>query len=113
MHDKESFRTLIRDQLASLQEQESDSTDSAATVELDQSRVGRLSRMDAMQSQAMHAESLRRVRLQIQALKRALSRIDSDDFGLCEACDEEIAADRLRLNPAAVLCIQCAEKRER
>ena len=112
MHDKESFRTLIRDQLASLQEQESDSTDSAATVELDQSRVGRLSRMDAMQSQAMHAESLRRVRLQIQALKRALSRIDSDDFGLCEACDEEIAADRLRLNPAAVLCIRCAEKME-
>ena len=113
MHDKESFRSLIHDQLASLREQESDSTGSAATVELDQSRVGRLSRMDAMQSQAMHAESLRRVRIQIQALQSALSRVDTDEFGLCDACDEEIAADRLRLNPAAVLCIQCAEKRER
>ena len=48
MHDKESFRSLIHDQLASLREQESDSTGSAATVELDQSRVGRLSRMDCL-----------------------------------------------------------------
>jgi len=112
MHDKEHYRDTICRQLQSLKLQLEDSTGGAATVELDQSRVGRLSRMDALQSQAMHAESLNRAQRQVTALQHALNRLDSDDFGKCAQCDEDIAEARLQHNPAVVLCIGCAEKRE-
>jgi len=90
-----------------------DSTREAAqTVELDQSRVGRVSRMDAMQAQAMAKESDRRRLLSLQRIESALQRIEDGDYGYCAACDEAIAATRLEVDPGALLCIECANKAE-
>ena len=113
MKSKDYYRALIGKQLDSLSTQLEDTTGGADTVELDQSRVGRLSRMDALQSQAMHTESLNRARREVIALQHALVRIEEDEYGLCGSCDGEIAEARLQHNPAAVLCIRCAEKKER
>jgi DnaK suppressor protein len=82
------------------------------TVALDQSCVGRLSRMDAMQSQAMNQAAQRRRVTQIKRLEAALQRIDSNDYGDCENCDELISEGRLLLDPAAEFCVQCAEQFE-
>jgi DnaK suppressor protein len=82
------------------------------TVELDQTRVGRLSRMDAMQAQAMAVETGRRRRIRIRQIDAALARIDLDEFGYCQTCGEDIARGRLEIDPAALLCIACAEKTE-
>ena len=112
MTSTSSYRELINEQIRSLESQLKDSTGGAATVELDQSRVGRLSRMDAMQSQAMYTETLNRARQQLSALEQALIRLDTEDFGFCSCCDDEIAEARLQHNPSVVLCISCAEKKE-
>ncbi|GGC99960.1 TraR/DksA family transcriptional regulator [Halopseudomonas salina] len=77
-------------------------------VELDQARVGRLSRMDAMQQQAMLDATKIRNQQELKRLVRALARVESDDFGYCEECGEPIAAGRLRIDPAAHLCVECA-----
>ncbi|MGB5832573.1 MAG: TraR/DksA C4-type zinc finger protein [Thiohalocapsa sp.] len=79
------------------------------TVELDQTRQGRLSRMDAMQQQAMAAETHRRRSVELQRIAAALGRIDQDEYGYCVQCDEQIGAGRLEIDPAATLCIRCAE----
>jgi DnaK suppressor protein len=84
----------------------------ADVVELDQSRVGRLSRMDALQGQAMSQDRERRREHSLQEISAALSRIDSGDYGFCEACGEAIAVERLRLNLSARLCIDCASRAE-
>jgi DnaK suppressor protein len=81
-----------------------------AVVELDQARIGRLSRMDAMQSQAMSAELKRRNERELVAIKAALARMDDDEYGDCRRCDEAISLARLRANPVAMLCIACAER---
>jgi len=81
-------------------------------VELDQSRVGRLSRMDAMQAQAMSKETGRRRRLKLVQIEAALQRIDGDDYGYCQECAEEIAPARLEVDPTALLCIDCASAKE-
>ena len=83
-----------------------------ATVVLDQSSVGRLSRMDALQGQAMAQASQRRRVDQLRRIAAALARIDSGDYGYCLDCDEEIAPGRLAGDPAVTLCIECAGKRE-
>jgi len=87
-------------------------TNDAATavVELDQARIGRLSRMDAMQSQAMSVEIKRRNDRELVAIKAALARMDDEDYGECLHCGEAIAMARLRANPVATLCIECAER---
>jgi DnaK suppressor protein len=82
------------------------------TVELDQARVGRLSRMDAMQAQAMSIETGRRRRQKLIQIEAALQRIKGDDYGFCQECGEQIAPARLEVDPAVLLCIDCASARE-
>ena len=109
--------TKIKQQLLDLREEldalESTSKSAAQTVELDQSRVGRLSRMDAMQAQAISQESRRRRQLLRQRIEPALHRLANDEYGYCQACDELITEARLQHDPTCLLCIVCAEQRER
>ena len=81
-------------------------------VELDQTRVGRLSRMDAMQAQAMSLETGRRRRQRLLDIDAALERLEADEFGDCFECGEIINPNRLAADPTATLCIQCAEALE-
>jgi DnaK suppressor protein len=83
--------------------------DAAGVVELDQARVGRLSRMEALQAQQVSKETNRRRALQITRIKAALARLEAGEYGCCVSCGEEIDPRRLALDPAAPLCIACAE----
>ncbi|MEM9043555.1 MAG: TraR/DksA C4-type zinc finger protein [Pseudomonadota bacterium] len=98
----------IKTEIAELQAADAATAEDRKAVELDQQSVGRLSRMDAMQVQAMaQAESRRRTQ-RIMALKAALKRAAEDELGYCQGCGDEIAEARLALDPAATLCIDCA-----
>ena len=87
--------------------------DSRKPVELDQSKVGRLSRMDAIQDQAMAQELERRRVGELQRIEAALQRLKGSDFGYCVSCDEAIAPARLELDPAVATCIKCAGRSRR
>lgn len=106
----ESFKELLEKEQQELIEVKQTSKESTQTVALDQSSVGRLSRMDAMQSQAMALESKRRREIQLTRIKAALERIDEGEYGYCASCDEEINLRRLKIDPANPFCIDCAEK---
>ena len=82
-------------------------------VELDQSRVGRLSRMDAMQAQAMSLETKRRHELQLTRINSALQRLKSGNFGNCLRCANPIDSKRLEFDLSVILCIDCANNAER
>ena len=85
---------------------------SAAVVELDQARVGRLSRMDAMQVQAMAQASGQRREAMLREIATALKRIDDGSFGICQGCEEPINPKRLEVDPTVRLCIDCANNAE-
>lgn len=82
-------------------------------VELDQTRVGRLSRMDALQGQAMAIETERRRRIELGRIESALRRIEEGEYGYCVVCGEEIAPKRLAFDPTVPTCIECASRGER
>jgi DnaK suppressor protein len=88
------------------------SGDSAAVVELDQSKVGRLSRMDAMQAQAMAKASGQRREAMLRHIEAALKRSDDDSYGYCRDCEEPINPKRLEFDPTALRCIECESKLE-
>jgi DnaK suppressor protein len=85
----------------------------AGTVELDQSKVGRISRMDALQQQAMSAAVGRRARQELDRIESALRRITNGEYGFCVGCGEEIAVKRPRANPSVLTCITCARSAEK
>jgi DnaK suppressor protein len=86
--------------------------EASRVVELDQTSVGRLSRMDALQGQAMSQERARRRQLELRRIAAALRRLDKGEFGDCQDCGEPIAVRRLEMDPAVTLCIGCATARE-
>ena len=77
-------------------------------VQYDQTVVGRLSRMDEIQNQAMSAETERRRKDELHRIEAALVRMQGDDFGYCLNCGEEIEKKRIELDPAIPTCIGCA-----
>ena len=87
-----------------------DSAEARSTVELDQTRVGRLSRMDALQGQAMSQETERRRQVELARIDAALQRLAEGSFGFCVNCDEEIEPKRLELDPSLPTCLSCAQQ---
>lgn len=102
------FSRLIRTRLRELDSENALGQQGQSIVELDQQAVGRLSRMDALQNQAMSLAQQNRRDQQARLLLEALVRIEEGEFGYCEDCGEDIAQKRLELNPAATKCISCA-----
>lgn len=85
-------------------------SESSKPVTLDQNSVGRLSRMDAMQAQAMAQAGSARQQQQLKLISRALERIDSGTFGRCLECDEFVVLARLELEPSVEYCVACASQ---
>lgn len=83
-----------------LQAEEAQSAVDRAPVALDQDSVGRLSRIDAMQIQAMALAQQRRRQSERAAIDAALRRIEADEYGHCLQCGDGIAVARLEYNPA-------------
>jgi DnaK suppressor protein len=44
---------------------------------------------------------------------RALARITSGTYGICESCGEPIGKARLQAFPRATLCVRCKQREER
>jgi DnaK suppressor protein len=102
------FRKALNTLAAQIRAADAETVGERAPVELDQQAVGRLSRMDALQVQAMAKETSRRRGTQLRRITAALARIDEGEYGYCIECGDEIAARRIELDPAALLCIGCA-----
>lgn len=107
----EDLRTLRASLVARLEDLRAASettADNRRPVELDQTSVGRVSRMDAMQVQAMAVATERRRAEEARRVEAAIKRIDEGDYGNCISCGEEIAGKRLEVDPTIPTCIRCA-----
>lgn len=103
-----ALRKSLLERKVQLEEHSRTSRETRDAVELDQTRQGRLSRMDALQQQEMAKETERRRQAETLRIDTALKRMEKDDYGYCINCDEPIALKRLALDPAAITCIECA-----
>lgn len=104
----EEFCARLLERAAEIRAAESGTSEDRAPVQLDQQSVGRLSRMDALQVQAMALEASRRRSAELRRIEAALARIEAGDYGYCVECGEEIAVRRLEFDPATPYCVDCA-----
>ena len=106
--DPETARARLTARRDELNKLSSISAEYRDAVELDQQSVGRLSRMDAMQRQAMAQAQERARAVELARLDQAMRRLEDGEYGWCATCGEEIAAARLEVDPAAAVCVECA-----
>ncbi len=106
--DENTARERLRARKTELEELSALSADDRAAVTLDQQSVGRLSRMDAMQQQAMAQAQERARAAELTRIDQAFRRIEDGEFGYCVECGEEIPDKRLEIDPSASQCVKCA-----
>lgn len=96
---------LLRQMLLS---QEEMSKEGRAPVTLEQDSVVRLSRLDAMQVQAMALAQQRRRGSERAAIDAALRRIEQGEFGYCAICGERSTTDPEHFSRQAALLFPAA-----
>lgn len=105
---KALFLIRLEEELRALREASKQTAVDRRPVELDQQSVGRLSRMDAMQQQAMASAQEARRSGRGRALEAAIARIEIGEFGWCDECGDFIGLGRLELDPTVMRCRDCA-----
>ena len=71
--------------------------------------------LDRAMSESISSIELRkrdRERKLLQKITDALKRLDTDSYGICEMCGNEISEERLIARPETTLCIDCKEEQE-
>ena len=111
--DFDDYKKRLERRLIAIQQERGAQEKELAPVELDQAKVGRLSRMDAIQQQAMAQATSRRAEYELIRIKTALENLQSGDYGCCVICDEYISEGRLQADPASLVCIDCARDAEK
>ncbi|AKQ40975.2 transcriptional regulator TraR/DksA family protein [Aurantiacibacter atlanticus] len=101
-------RLALNERLAELDRLDRLSAEGREPVTLQQDSVGRLSRMDAMQQQAMAQAEGRRRQAERARIAAAIARLEEGEWGFCMTCGETIAQGRLANDPAVANCIGCA-----
>lgn len=104
----EHYRQRLESLAAELQQTLATSAYTATPVSPD-SAIGRLTRMDAMQSQQMALALRERQRVQLQRVQQALRFIAEGRYGLCAKCGEDVSERRLEVAPESVLFLGCAK----
>lgn len=108
-----SLRDALVSLVSSLETTLADSAEAARPVELDQPAVGRVSRIDAIQQQKMLEATRASQSARLRLARSALARFETEDYGECLACGEEIDVARLQARPESLYCIECQSARER
>ncbi len=107
----------LRDALVELRDRLSETLDgqgdAAKPVELDQTKMGRVSRIDAIQQQEMARSAQAAARRRLALVRQALEALAKDEYGDCRICEEPIAFRRLQARPESPFCVECQGKRER
>ncbi len=72
--------------------------------------LGRISRMEAINSKSVHEAALRNSRDTLMNLETAIQKIDDPEFEQCERCKNPIPFARILLMPESRRCVNCADK---
>lgn len=74
--------------------------------------IGRLTRMDSLQTQSLTRASRQGLEVRMRQVQAALDLIDRGEYGLCRRCENPIGFRRLKVRPETPFCLACQEALE-
>jgi len=106
--EKQRFAARLQDAITATEK------DIAALTELTRpiapdNAIGRLSRLEAMNTKSINEAALHSARNKLGKLKYTLNNLDSDEFGICAECGEPIPPARILAMPESNRCVACAD----
>jgi DnaK suppressor protein len=101
------LRAELERQLSKLTRSMRTTTRAMKPIPLDQSSVGRLSRIDNLQTQGLTRGLQEREQAKLGQITEAMKRLEAGTYGRCVVCDEAIAFERLLIFPEAPNCAGC------
>lgn len=104
--EKAKLKTIISTRIEETKAEITELQELVKPIPLDAS-IGRVSRMDAINNKTINESSLREKQQQLKKLERAQENAESDTFGRCTKCGEEIPFGRLEYMPHTTRCVQC------
>lgn len=107
--DLRQFKTQLFKRKKELTDLSHSTTENRKAVSLDQQKIGRISRIDAIQQQAMAKGIEHRRHTELNRIEQAIERLKNGEYGYCLRCDELIDKKRLIHDPSLPLCINCAK----
>ena len=105
---REMIREELLRSLTKLERSMKANGQAARPRDLEQDTVGRLSRVEALQSQGLTKTLADRERAQLEQIVAALRRLEDGTYGACNGCGGAIPIERLMVFPETLACSNCA-----
>lgn len=107
-NDLKALKSKIEEEMASLNAEIERLTEQIQPIPPDRA-IGRLTRMEAIQSKSITEAGLRTAKVRLRKLQIALRHAKEDpDYGICTVCEKPIPVRRLLLVPESTRCVPCA-----
>lgn len=106
--DKEAIKMEVLAEIESTQKIITDMEKDIKPIAHDVS-LGRLTRMEAINSQKINEATLRDAKKRLNLLYHAIKKIEQGKYGICCECGKEIPIARLRFMPETSLCVECCQ----
>ena len=103
----DELQAELERQLGRLQKSMKVTDEALRPVELDQTAVGRLSRIDSLQNQSLSRGLRDRENVRLSQIREALARLGDGTYGVCTVCENRISFERLFVFPEAPECTEC------
>lgn len=104
----DELRRELTRQLEKLERSMRVTDEAMSPVTLDQTAVGRLSRMDSLQNQSLTRNLQEREQVKLALIQAAFLRLEKGSYGVCVACGGEIPFERLYVFPEVGTCSACS-----
>ena len=105
--DRAHFRQRLQDERAQIRASLALADPAQDSITPDDA-IGRLTRMEALQAQAMSDATRARQQKRLKQIDAALQRIEDGSYGTCLRCGKPVETGRLEIMPETRLCIACA-----
>ncbi len=103
---KQEFKQIIEAEIVSLGE-EIEKIRAAIYPEKGEGTSDKVAHISFKQEQSLHFQRYEEATKRLGRLKRAMLKIDTADYGICQECEEAISFERLKLVPESVYCVAC------
>ena len=109
-NERAQIKAQIIKDLAFIKREIEDLQDKTAPITPDCS-LGRLTRLEMMQEQQVAEHALHEAEIRLNKLTFAFNKVDTEHFGECMECEEDIPLARLKIVPESVYCMECAKEK--
>jgi len=106
LKEKQTFKIIIEEQISTLNN-EIANIKKALYPERGEGPSDKVAHLNFKLDQSIHIQRYEEAGKRMNRLKHAYLKIDTQEYGVCKECEEDIPLVRLQLMPESMYCVEC------